>query len=394
MPLVGIIDEFGYDDFRYIVLNYDQICTRLKYDKNLADVSFSDVLNYLFEFISLGRVYAHSDRYMEAVFGQDFLDLMVNHAGFSSSDPKDYMNVYSSMLDCSTTFIPPFSGEFDDYVYESGNNYEVEKLLMGIYCLDSCLGLNDAGEEAYLEALTSRRADVVFVRKKETLEFVGRFLMFRKGNFVIMAPIYGTNSYCRSLYQEEFLSQIGNQILDLAHEAGDSLDYVFAKHIHLMDELMPNNTVVFNRCFKEEIPHCDITSTACLIAARREDIELCPDGDVSIYLKKRNDVLVKDQDCRSFLTRIKALEISRERDLLQKKKLEDEFDEILKTNYQKVYVGQDWYIALREDGCIEKTLLNTNDDRQREEIFSILDQVIDLSSNSGIDFLDSDIKRL
>lgn len=394
LPLVGIIDEFDDEDFKNIVVNYDQICAKLKESKNLENFSFDQLLNSLSEVISLGKIYSHVDRYTEAVFGCEILNQIVNNGEYSSSDPKDYLCVYHSMLNCSTTFIPPLSGELDGYLYESGNNYDVDRLLLGIHCSGSCLGINGAGEEAYLEALTSNQADVVFVRRKETLEFVARFLIFRKGNFVIMAPIYGRMGLCKSLYQEDFLSMIGNQILALAKEMNDSLDYVFTQRVGLFKEFKSNFPVVYDDCFTEDIPHCDISNKAVLIASKKKDIQLLPSEEVSVYQKRRKEISIRYDDCNFELARIKALEISREKESIKTEKLKQEFDMILNTHYQQAYIGQDWYVAIRDDGNIEKVMLNTNDSRQKDEIFSILDQVVDLSSDSIIDFLDSDIKRL
>lgn len=388
LPLVGMIREFDDCDFKNIVVNYDQICMRLKNSKGIESVSFCDLLNSLSEVISLGKIYSHVDQYTEIIFGEEVLNQIVNNKGYSSSDPKDYLDVYHSMMDCSTSFIPPISGEFNQYVYESGNNYDVDRLLLGIYCAGSCLGVDGAGEDAYLEALTNARADVMFVRRKDNLEFVGRFLMFRKGNFVIIAPIYGRRGLCENLYQEEFLSMIGNQILDLAKESNDSLDYVFIKKEKLLKEFIPDIPVIYDDCFCQDLPHCDINNVACLIATRKDKIKLNPSDSVCVYQKNRQEVLIKGHECNSELVRIKALEISREEDLARQEMLKHEFDLMLNTNYQKAFIGQDWYVAIRSDGNIEKLMLDTNDFRQKEEVFSILDQVIDLSLDNAIDFLD------
>lgn len=378
LPLTGCIMDFDEEVFKNIVVNYDQICTKLMQNKGLTEVSFDDILNYLFEVISLGQIYAHADRYTEAIFGQDILGKIINQNDhYSSSDPKDYVEVYQAMLEHSTTLIPPISGEFNEYVYESGNNYDADKLLMGIYCSGSCLGVDGAGEEAYMEALTGDRADVVFVRKKDNQEFLARFLMFRKGNFVIMAPIQGSHGHCESLYQEEFLTKIGNQILNSAKKNHDSLDYVFMQHAKLYDKELAHFPIVMNECLSEGIPHCDILDSAWLVATTKKEIELKPDSHLKSYPKVRGKVMVKDSDCNIELARIKALEIFREEDSFEQEILKNEFDAILKTRYQQAYIGQDFYLAIRGDGGMEKTILKTNDHRQKEEISGCLDKIME-----------------
>lgn len=378
LPLTGYILDFDEESFKNVVMNYDRICTKLRCDKGLIRISFDDILNYLFEVISLGRICAHTDRYTQAIFGQDVLDKIVNLSDRRvSSDPKDYVKVYHSMLECSITLIPPISGEFREYVYESGNNYDADKLLMGLYCHNSCLGVGGAGEEAYMEALTNERADVIFVRRKDNQEFYARILMFRKGNYIILAPIQGKYGFCESLYQEEFLSKIGNQLLNSSNDGIDSLDYILIQHTKLYDKKLAHFPIVTNECLSRGIPHCDILDSAWLIAAKDEKVELKVHGYAGTYPKTRKEVTIKNGDCNLELARVKALEIFREDDLVEQEILKNEFESILKTKYQKAYIGQDFYFAVRGDGGIEQTILKTNDYRQKEEISVCLDKLME-----------------
>ena len=55
------------------------------------------------------------------------------------------------------------------------------------------------------------------------------------------------------------------------------------------------------------------------------------------------------------------------------KLIQFEYETISSTHYAFSYIGQDFYVAIREDGQIETCLLNTHDKRQDSEFFSVID---------------------
>lgn len=62
-----------------------------------------------------------------------------------------------------------------------------------------------------------------------------------------------------------------------------------------------------------------------------------------------------------------------ESDFVKSEKIQFEYETISSTHYAFSYIGQDFYVAIREDGQIETCLLNTHDKRQDSEFFSVID---------------------
>ena len=73
------------------------------------------------------------------------------------------------------------------------------------------------------------------------------------------------------------------------------------------------------------------------------------------------------------MLKIKALEMFMESDFVKSEKIQFEYETISSTHYAFSYIGQDFYVAIREDGQIETCLLNTHDKRQDSEFFSVID---------------------
>ena len=63
----------------------------------------------------------------------------------------------------------------------------------------SCIGPGGAGDKAYYQALTGHNADVIIITDKNTNEFVAHSICFRKGNYVVLAPIQGIRGIEESL---------------------------------------------------------------------------------------------------------------------------------------------------------------------------------------------------
>ncbi len=65
-----------------------------------------------------------------------------------------------------------------------------------------------------------------------------------------------------------------------------------------------------------------------------------------------------------------------ENDLQKREVLKENFDLVNEDNYKKVYIGQDWYIALKCDNTLERVVLPTKDDRKQEEMNFIMNHTL------------------
>lgn len=377
LPLTGLSNKFGVEEFKNIILNYDQIINNLKNTKAEKDISFQTIIDNLALSIRIGNIYGITDKYDIAILGKSKIKRILEKSK-TSRNPKKYIEAYNAMLNNSISYIPPIKGTFQDYEFESGNNYDEEKLFIGLNRYNSCIEPEGDGQVAYHDCLAKPYSDVILIKKKDTSEYFGRAILYRKGNFVIIGPIQGTKEINTYLYNETFINEISRQILRTAASFEDAIDYVFLTATANFPNKDTNYPVLENEIFYKNLPHSDLRKKSCLIGSRKERIYLNPNEQVkAVYLKNRKKPEKLEKNCKEALLRIKALEISREKDEIKKEKLKMEYYFISKNDYKEAYVGQDWYVALTDIGKLEKTALKIYDPRQEEEIKRALTTLID-----------------
>lgn len=284
------------------------------------------------------------------------------------------------MLTREYTFIPRVEGEFGDYHYESANDADRERLLIGKKCNFSCIGPGGAGGKAYYQALTGHNADVIIITDKNTNEFIARSICFRKGNYVVLAPIQGIRGIEESLYQPKFVSGIGKQMIKQSLESKDTLEYVFlSPDGRFLDDYFP---IIEDSYLIDPFPHADLDEIAYLIASTKdpEDVEI--DSTIPmpvIYKTKRESVRGKDEASNENLTRLKALDILLTEDSEIREEKERNFEPVNKENYDDVYMGQDWYIAIKKGKIVEEVVLPTEQEAQIKEIATLKEQLTSLN---------------
>ena len=375
IPLASVMPEFQVLDLKAILLNYDKITNNLiEHNKIPSNFKFNHILNNLYEVIKLSRAYSSTDKYVRAVLDEGMISKILTEKQ-TSRIPRDYVDVYIKMISNYETTIPPIEGEINGYRFESGNNYDLDRLMIGKNCVGSCLGPRGVGKNAYNMALTSKNSDVIIFTKED--KFVGRIVLFRKGNYIVMAPIQGPKGLNKALYSSEVLDYIGNKICDVAKNNNDNLDYIFLTYDSI--KLLKNHRIVESKLFKEGFPHCDLEEQAYLITSNKDDDILSIDDNLSTtYKKKRKETICKKDNYKEDILRIRALQIFMSSIELSSK-LKTNFSNI--NDYERVYIGQDFYIGINKDKTIDKVILNTNDIRQKEEIERIINGIIEYDSS-------------
>ena len=381
IPFIDMFLEFSVEDFKFILLNYNQIINNMVSNGKISNNnSFNSILDNLYEVIKLARAYGSSNKYVTAILGEDIISSILSERQ-TSRNPSDYVDVYINMLKTSITTIPPISGEVNGYRYECGNNYDLNKLLIGKNCYKSCIGPNGVGNDAYYAALTSTDASVLVVTKDG--EFAGRSVIFRKDNYLILAPIHGKKGLNKNLYNKEFLDKVSENFLTASEKTLDSLNYVFLTQDSL--GLLSSYSIYEDQCFEKDFPHADLNRFVYLLNSVKSRKSSNTFDYKYLYNKKRKKVVCKSDDYSKDIYFIRALEISMEEDLERKKLLDSRFD--ILDNYEKVYLGQDFYIGLLSNGKIDRVILNTGDSRQNIEINRVVDDIVTFDSKYNNDLL-------
>lgn len=370
LPLVDLTSEFSMKDFKRIVLYYPRI------EENfvakgipLKASSFNMVMDHFATVLRLSKIHASVNPYVVAILKEEGVEKILHSEG----DLNSYINAYFGMLKRGINTIAPIYGEYQNYVYESGN-IDSERLFIGLNCLNSCINPNDPGEEAYYQALTKKNSDVIVIKDKDTNQFVARTLLFRRNNYMVMAPIMGVEGRRNlTFYHKDFLSKISNQLLSSAKEANDCLEYIF---LTADDEKLKDFPMIRNDRLESGFPHSDLERTAYLIGSLYEKEEQ-PNlnkkmvSPVALYNSSREKVQVKSSNYQEDVRRIKALEIISEKQPKKKEKLIEEFHSLLDANFDEVYIGQDWYVALKDNQLLSKGIFKTSDIRQQEEMRAV-----------------------
>lgn len=369
LPLVGHIDGFNTEEMIAILSNFPTVISHMRKERLLQEDTIDSALSHFFNFLTIAEAYASADDITISVLGKDIIDQIRFSDKVTSKNPVDYLNVYEAMLTREYTFIPRVEGKFRNYYYESANDSDKERLLIGKKCDFSCIGPGGAGEKAYYQALTGHNADVIIVKDIDTNEFIARSLCFRKGNYVVLAPIHGTRGIEESLYQPEFVSEIGKQMITQSIENGDNLEYVFlSPDGRLLDKYFP---IVEDSYLTDPFPHADLDEIAYLVASTKKQETAQIDSTIPmpiIYKTKRESVKGKDEASNENLTKLKALDVLLTEDSEIREEKERNFEPVNKENYDDVYMGQDWYVAIKEGKIIEEVILPTEQESQITEL--------------------------
>ena len=339
VPLANLTFRFDTKCLKNVLVNFCEVNSLLNEgskEKTMGNnVKFYDVLK-------LSSVFSSVDNVVLASLGVEVIDKILNDR-VGCCDPRVYLEAYVKMLTRNTSYLPPVSGEFGDYVYESFRDDDVERLLIGKNCFRSCIDPNMAGSRAFYKCLTEKDGDVILIKNKEDKSFAARALMFRKGNYVVIAPIHDRVGIAEEFYGREFLDQVAGQLI--ANDS-DNIEYVFC--IDDCDFLEGKYPLVYDEEYLSKgFPHADLSNRAYLLAHRREYYPGCLKPEeimASSYVMKRAGVKGKDQVTDFELTQLKALSA------FMVGKDSKGFNLVSKEDYSEVYKGQDWYIGVKSTG--------------------------------------------
>lgn len=380
LPLVGHIEGFNVKEMILILKNYPMVLHHMKKENILRNESLAKALSHFSEFLIIAEAYDSADDITISVLGKDIVEEARLSDRQTSNNLTDYLEVYQGMLAREYTFIPRVEGEFENYHYESGNDSDRERLLIGKKCNYSCIGPGGAGEKAYYQALTGHSADVIMIKDKTTEEFIGRSICFRKGNCVVLAPIQGTQGIEKSLYCPELISEIGTKMLKQSIENKDTLEYIFlSPDGRFLDKYFP---IIEDSYLIDPFPHADLDEIAYLIASTKplEEVEIDSTIPMSIiYKTKREKVKGKEEISNADLTKLKALDILLTEDVEKKAEQERNFNEVHKEVYDDIYMGQDWYIGIKAGKIVEEVILPTEQEIQIKEITTLKEKLYSLN---------------
>ncbi len=378
IPYINLTDEFTTNDFINMLSVYDKVSEKIS---SISGVRSIDLLtNNFSDFITLSRGYSDVNKLGNIILGDEVFK-EVEHIA------NDYLSIYLDAYNRQYGSIPRVYGKINDkYTYESANYRDVDRLLIGYIQDGSCIKLNNlAGGDTFKECLLDENSDVILIKDED--ELIGRLLIFRRGNIIMLAPMVTKYYNKSSLLTKEFASEVAEQIIEASELNNDNIDFVFLNYEESKQISYKDYEVYSDMRFKDLFPHADLCPNAFLIKYSDKIKNILEDNITDDIIQKRK-FIIKNFDYKSSnnhrylrlresirvgktndeITRIKALRIELEPDLLLKEELRRNFEPFYEKEYKYVISGEDWYIAIKNDDSIEEVIVPTDDKRALEEI--------------------------
>ena len=368
LPFINLIDELDIKTFINILVDYDRIKSKITSTIDAPEnIDFTIiVLKKIDDLISLANAYSSIDDITLFALGRG----IVSEIGEQNS--SKYLEFYTQMVNKQSGSIPPISLSTSNYYLESGMYSDPERLLIGKKPnKDSCIDLlNPAGVRTYNEVLLQNSGDVILIRDSQK-RLVSRILLFRRGNVIQMVSRAGEK------FPIDLYKTIADQIIQQSIANNDNIDYVFVNSLS-SNSIDGNYVSVNDRRFVNNFSHADFSSSALLLSSKRkmqgfEEKELELDFDIEpkcSYQKPRKKISY--QPTETEITRLRALKIAMETNPEIKENMSRSFEPFYFKEYAKVICGEDWYIAIKNDGTVEELILPIKDSRILEEIKDIL----------------------
>ena len=368
LPFLNLIEELDVNTFINILGEYDRIKDKLMSTMELSEASNfkTIVLKKLDAVISLANAYSSVDDITLYALGRS----IVSEVGEYNS--SKYLDFYIQMANKRKGSIPPLFLQTPKYYLESGMYSDPERLLIGKRpSKDSCIDLlNSAGAKTYKEVLLQNSGDVILIRDAQK-KLISRILLFRRGNVIQMVTRSGEG------LPMDLFKTIGNQIIHQSIFSHDNIDYVFLNNSSLFNFHTDDNISVKDNRFMSKFPHADFSDSAILLSSKNkvqglDEIEL--DFDVAplvSYEKPRKKISYYPTETE--ITRLRALKIIMETDSEVKENMSRDFEPFYSEEYKKKICGEDWYIAVKNDGTVEELTLPIDDMRMRREIREVKD---------------------
>ena len=136
----------------------------------------------------------------------------------------------------------------------------------------------------------------------------------------------------------------------------------------------------------DPFPHADLDESAYLINSTKDPEQVEIDSTITMpvmYKTKREKVKGKDEVDNESLTRIKALDVILTENQEDKEEKERNFELVNKDNYDDIYMGQDWYVAINDGQIVDCIILPTGQEEQTREISILKEQLNSLNMING-----------
>ncbi len=348
IPFLDLFKEFGYDEYLKVLKHYKTIKNKLLENKTTQDKKYITdnewLLKNLDKLIESSLGYASENEIEYAILGPKVYNKNPLRAAL-------YAEVYLKMWQKKSSYVPIIKGTYKDYTYQTGDYQNPEHLLIGLNCHGSCIDLfNDKGVETYKKVLLDKDADVIWITKNN--DFYARIFVFRKGNFLLMAPIRHQIEDEENKIDDELVRHIALTMLKEAILNEDNLGFVLQAESYF--ENQKNYPRLKDSRFLSKFPHADLNDVVYVLAQDPHKKQVSFDEPIKEeYFKQRQKI--SSEITKEELMRFKAIE------MINNNQKEDFLPNINLDNYKKIYKGEDWVLLIDHNDQI--TQIKASEDK-------------------------------
>lgn len=131
LPLFSYFEELDTKKMIALLGNYPRILKKMYKEKLIPIEIMTEAMPQFASFLSILDAYTSVDDITIAAIGDDIVGLLSSSDKMTSRNPIDYLKTYEGMLQREYAYIPPVEGEYGKYYYESANDSDRERLLIG-----------------------------------------------------------------------------------------------------------------------------------------------------------------------------------------------------------------------------------------------------------------------
>ena len=172
----------------------------------------------------------------------------------------------------------------------------------------------------------------------------------------------------------DLYKKIADQIMEKAISKNDNIDYIFVNYSSSSyDENCSEYNLIKDSKFVGYFPHADLSSSGFLLRSKKEkEEELHLNFDAKEKIKyKPSRKKINYNPTEEEITKLRTLRIALENDHNKKEEMSRNFEPFYFQEYSRALCGEDWYIAIKNNGNIEEVILPTNNIQTLFEIETI-----------------------
>lgn len=372
--------SFTTDSIAELINNYPLIIKALKKQAEKENKPFSPTLIKIMDEASAFDTY--SSKYALLFGKENFRLIKTNPGRFKGSWTKEKriaksLELIKEMYKKDAIPVPSIDKEYTTSTNKNvhvvlGNTTDLINLTLGERT-DACMRLGSAGDRLYRYALLDNKGFHICLYHPKTGEFISRLSCFRSGNTVVFNQLrHSVSSQYSDEELIEIIKQVADELIELTRNSSSPIDNILIDGRYGMEKsnmrsiplgidirekakITPYFSQEELKDIDEKIIYSDVTEYGIVLSSSRPDKKLVPinlSAPVPKYAPCRSKIKVyHNRQAQDQVLHYKLLE-----GVINGAKL-DNIDATINEGIKTCITGEDWYIAIDQNGKIEQYII-------------------------------------